>query len=67
MGANEYGFDSIAMIVIGCVIARICNTNDCLAGVVSQVSAMKMGGSVGLVMGQNGYLYYRSTRHFHQL
>ncbi|KAF5769113.1 hypothetical protein HanXRQr2_Chr14g0644421 [Helianthus annuus] len=43
-------------VVIGCVIARICNTNDCLAGVVSQVSATKMGRSVGLVMGQNGYL-----------
>ncbi|MFS7891877.1 putative glutamate synthase (ferredoxin) [Helianthus anomalus] len=53
MGADEYGFDSIA---IGCVIARICHTNNCLAGVASQVSATKMGGSVGLVMGQNGYL-----------
>ncbi|MFS7903283.1 putative glutamate synthase (ferredoxin) [Helianthus anomalus] len=51
MGADEYGFDSIVVIVIGCVIAHICNTNDCLAGVVSQVSDTKMGGSVGLVGG----------------
>ncbi|CAI9754795.1 unnamed protein product [Fraxinus pennsylvanica] len=36
MGADEYGFGSIAMIVTGCVMARICHTNNCPVGVSSQ-------------------------------
>lgn len=37
MGADEYGFGSIAMIATGCVMARICHTNNCPVGVASQV------------------------------
>ena len=37
MGADEYGFGSLAMIATGCVMARICHTNNCPVGVASQV------------------------------
>lgn len=36
MGGDEYGFGSIAMIATGCVMARICHTNNCPVGVASQ-------------------------------
>ncbi len=36
MGAEEYGFGSIAMIAEGCIMARICHTNKCPVGVASQ-------------------------------
>jgi glutamate synthase (ferredoxin) len=31
MGAEEFGFGSIAMIAEGCIMARICHTNNCPA------------------------------------
>lgn len=37
MGADEFGFGSIAMIATGCIMARICHTNNCPVGVASQV------------------------------
>ncbi|KAL0339756.1 UNVERIFIED_CONTAM: Ferredoxin-dependent glutamate synthase, chloroplastic [Sesamum radiatum] len=40
MGADEYGFGSVAMIATGCVMARICHTNNCPVGVASQVRGM---------------------------
>ncbi|KAG0487916.1 hypothetical protein HPP92_006727 [Vanilla planifolia] len=36
LGADEYGFGSVAMIATGCVMARICHTNNCPVGVASQ-------------------------------
>nr|YP_009541610.1 ferredoxin-dependent glutamate synthase [Synarthrophyton chejuense]AYR05619.1 ferredoxin-dependent glutamate synthase [Synarthrophyton chejuense] len=36
MGAEEYGFGTVAMIATGCVMARICHTNNCPAGVATQ-------------------------------
>lgn len=42
MGADEYGFGSVAMIATGCVMARICHTNNCPVGVASQVMHMKL-------------------------
>lgn len=39
MGADEYGFGSVAMIATGCVMARICHTNNCPVGVASQVTS----------------------------
>ncbi|CAA6654040.1 unnamed protein product [Spirodela intermedia] len=36
MGADEFGFGSVAMIATGCVMARICHTNNCPVGVASQ-------------------------------
>ena len=42
MGADEYGFGSLAMIATGCVMARICHTNNCPVGVASQVYRVLM-------------------------
>ncbi|OCQ99202.1 glutamate synthase subunit alpha [Oscillatoriales cyanobacterium USR001] len=36
MGAQEYGFGSVAMIAEGCIMARICHTNNCPVGVATQ-------------------------------
>ncbi|CAL9228020.1 unnamed protein product [Arabidopsis halleri] len=40
MGADEYGFGSLAMIATGCLMARICHTNNCPVGVASQVDSL---------------------------
>ena len=36
MGADEFGFGTVAMIATGCVMARICHTNNCPVGVATQ-------------------------------
>jgi len=36
MGAEEYGFGTIAMVAEGCIMARICHTNKCPVGVTTQ-------------------------------
>ncbi|MEM8603165.1 MAG: glutamate synthase large subunit, partial [Cyanobacteria bacterium P01_H01_bin.121] len=36
MGAEEYGFGSIAMIAEGCIMARVCHLNTCPVGVATQ-------------------------------
>ena len=36
MGAEEFGFGTIAMIATGCIMARICHTNNCPVGVATQ-------------------------------
>ncbi|MBF2097358.1 MAG: glutamate synthase subunit alpha, partial [Gloeomargaritaceae cyanobacterium C42_A2020_066] len=36
MGGEEFGFGSVAMIAAGCIMARICHTNNCPVGVASQ-------------------------------
>ncbi len=36
MGAEEFGFGSVAMIAEGCIMARVCHTNKCPVGVASQ-------------------------------
>mmetsp|Transcript_5827 Transcript_5827/g.10673 ORF Transcript_5827/g.10673 Transcript_5827/m.10673 type:complete len:1606 (+) Transcript_5827:167-4984(+) len=36
LGADEYGFGTLAMIATGCIMARICHTNNCPVGVASQ-------------------------------
>ncbi|WP_326498316.1 glutamate synthase large subunit [Leptolyngbya sp. GGD] len=41
MGAEEYGFGSIAMIAEGCIMARICHTNSCPVGVASQKEELR--------------------------
>jgi glutamate synthase (ferredoxin) len=42
MGAEEFGFGSIAMIAEGCVMARICHTNDCPVGVATQREELRL-------------------------
>ncbi len=41
LGANEYGFGSIALIAEGCIMARVCHTNNCPVGVASQKEALR--------------------------
>lgn len=36
MGGEEYGFGTVAMIAEGCIMARICHTNNCPVGVATQ-------------------------------
>lgn len=36
LGADEYGFGTIAMVSTGCIMARVCHTNNCPVGVASQ-------------------------------
>lgn len=51
MGADEFGFGSLAMIATGCVMARICHTNNCPVGVASQVSAITLLSSTTFSIG----------------
>ncbi len=41
MGAEEFGFGSVAMIAEGCIMARICHTNNCPVGVASQKEQLR--------------------------
>ena len=41
LGADEFGFGTIAMIAVGCVVARICHTNNCPVGVTTQKEALR--------------------------
>ncbi|UBF29669.1 glutamate synthase subunit alpha [Kovacikia minuta CCNUW1] len=41
MGGEEFGFGSIAMISEGCIMARICHTNNCPVGVASQKEELR--------------------------
>jgi glutamate synthase (ferredoxin) len=41
LGANEYGFGSIALIAEGCIMARICHTNNCPVGITSQKAKLR--------------------------
>ncbi|XTZ12143.1 MAG: glutamate synthase large subunit, partial [cyanobacterium endosymbiont of Rhopalodia inflata] len=41
MGAEQYGFGSIAIIAEGCIMARICHTNNCPVGVATQQKKLR--------------------------
>ncbi|MEB3262478.1 MAG: glutamate synthase-related protein, partial [Cyanobacteriota bacterium] len=41
LGAAEHGFGSIARIAEGCIMARVCHTNNCPVGVASQKEALR--------------------------
>ncbi|MDG2990103.1 glutamate synthase-related protein [Candidatus Synechococcus calcipolaris G9] len=41
MGAEEFGFGSAAMIAEGCIMARICHTNNCPVGVATQKEELR--------------------------
>jgi len=41
MGAEEYGFGSVAMIAEGCIMARVCHTNNCPVGVATQQERLR--------------------------
>lgn len=36
LGADEFGFGTISMITAGCIMARVCHTNNCPVGVATQ-------------------------------
>ena len=42
LGADEYGFGTIAMIAGGCIMARVCHTNSCPVGVATQKEELRM-------------------------
>jgi len=41
LGADEFGFGTIAMISVGCIVARICHTNNCPVGVTTQKEQLR--------------------------
>jgi glutamate synthase (ferredoxin) len=41
LGAYEFGFGSIALIAEGCIMARVCHTNNCPVGITSQKEALR--------------------------
>ncbi len=41
LGAEEYGFGSVAMIAEGCIMARVCHTNKCPVGVATQQESLR--------------------------
>ncbi len=51
LGAEEFGFGSIALVATGCIMARVCHTNNCPVGVASQKESLrqKFTGSPGQV------------------
>ena len=42
LGADEFGFGTIAMIAVGCIMARICHTNRCPVGVTTQLEKLRL-------------------------
>ena len=41
MGAEEFGFGTVAMISAGCIMARVCHTNNCPVGVATQQERLR--------------------------
>src|SRR5690606_38829875 len=41
LGADEYSFGTAAMIAEGCIMARVCHTNNCPVGVATQDPALR--------------------------
>jgi glutamate synthase (ferredoxin) len=41
MGSEEFGFGSVAMIAEGCIMARVCHTNNCPVGVATQQEQLR--------------------------
>jgi glutamate synthase (ferredoxin) len=41
LGADEFGFGTAAMIATGCIMARVCHTNNCPVGVASQKEELR--------------------------
>tara|TARA_Y100001968_G_scaffold183491_1_gene168078 strand:+ start:15923 stop:20497 length:4575 start_codon:yes stop_codon:yes gene_type:complete len=41
LGAEEYGFGSVAMIAEGCIMARVCHLNKCPVGVATQKEILR--------------------------
>ena len=57
LGADEFGFGTIAMIAVGCIMARICHTNNCPVGVTTQKEALRAK-FVGVPSDMFGFFFY---------
>ncbi len=58
LGGDEFGFGTVAMIATGCIMARVCHTNNCPVGVASQREELRArfpGAPADLVRGPPGY------------
>lgn len=64
LGGDEFGFGTIAMIAVGCIMARICHTNKCPVGVTTQREALRKK-FVGVPADVHNFFYYVAdeTRH----
>lgn len=41
LGADEFGFGTIAMIAEGCIMARVCHLNSCPVGIATQKESLR--------------------------
>ena len=41
LGADEFAFGTIALLAQGCIMARVCHTNNCPVGIASQKEALR--------------------------
>lgn len=41
LGADEFGFGSIAMVAEGCIMARVCHLNSCPVGIATQKEELR--------------------------
>lgn len=41
LGADEFGFGTIALMAEGCIMARVCHTNNCPVGITSQKETLR--------------------------
>ena len=41
LGGQEFGFGTVAMIAEGCIMARVCHTNSCPAGIATQEQRLR--------------------------
>jgi len=57
LGADEFGFGTIAMIAVGCIMARICHTNNCPVGVTTQKEKLRAKFD-GVPADMYGFFYY---------
>ena len=58
LGADEFSFGTISMIAEGCIMARVCHTNNCPVGVATQKAELreKFSGTPEMVMAYFRYL-----------
>ena len=66
LGADEFGFGTIAMISVGCIVARICHTNNCPVGVTTQKERLRAK-FVGTPSDTYNFFYYAAEEVRHSL
>ena len=66
LGADEFGFGTIAMIAVGCIAARICHTNNCPVGVTTQKEKLREK-FVGAPFDMYNFFYFAASEVRQQL